>query len=588
MIGDRTMSGWSECLRYAVTLYLIEKQIDMSQDVRQLARRRLQAERGTIIKPAGQVRLRFALAYPNTYFVGMSNLGLQTMYRVINQRPDTVCERVFLPDPQEQPCYRQGQGSLVTLESQRPLADFHLLGFSVSYENDYLHLLQMLAWARLPLLAAQRDARHPLVIVGGAVTYINPEPLADFVDLMIVGDGEEAIHDYLDLAHESLQQTRERHLRQAAELPGLYVPTLHHPQRDGNTMLPRKIHDLAEWPAYSAVLTDATEFSGSMLIEMTRGCPWKCRFCTVGYVYPKFRQLPAATVLNLVASQQQRDREMGHPPLRRVGLISSATGDYRHLATVVQGLVDLDVAISISSLRMDRMPEVLIDGMVRSGVRSCTVAPEAGSERLRHLIRKEMNEADILQGVEMLLAKGMQHLKLYSMIGLPTETDDDLAELIALVFKIWQRMRQSGRSRGALGTLTLSVNPFIPKPATPLQWCAMRPPKQIETKLRALRHAIRKESHIRLKHESLKSAYLEAILTRGGREMSRFLLATHQHQGNWRRAAQQMGFDWQRAVGTTLAEDAGLPWDFLGNARQHARLQREHGRALALPIMSGG
>lgn len=560
----------------------------MRQDIRQLARQRLQAERGTITKPAGQARLRVALAYPNTYFLGMSNLGLQTMYRVINQRPDTVCERVFLPDHQEQAWYRREQGSLVTLESQHPVSDFHLLGFSVSYENDYLHVLQMLAWARLPLLAAERDARHPLVIVGGAVTYINPEPLADFVDLMIIGDGEEAIHEYLDLAHESLDQSRQTHLRLAADLPGLYVPSLHCPQRDGSTMAPRKIHDLAEWPAYSAVLTDETEFSGSMLIEMTRGCPWKCRFCTVGYVYPKFRQLPAATVLNLVASQQQRDREMGHAPLRRVGLISSATGDYRHLDKVMQGLLDLDVAISISSLRMDRMPEVLVDGMVRSGVRSCTVAPEAGSERLRHFIRKEMRETDILHGVEMLLAKGMQNLKLYSMIGLPTETNDDLAELIGLVFKIWQRMKQYGRSRGALGTLTLSVNPFIPKPATPLQWCAMLPPKQIEAKLQTLRHAIRKESHIRLKHESLKTAYLEAILTRGGREMSRFLLAAHQQQGNWRRAAQQMGFDWQRMVGTTLTEDADLPWDFLGSERQQARLHREHDRAFALPVISDG
>ncbi len=559
----------------------------MRQNIHQSARQRLQAERGTIIKNAGQARLRFALAYPNTYFVGMSNLGLQTMYRVINQHPDTICERVFLPDPQEQAWYRQNKHSLVSLESQRPVSDFHLLGFSVSYENDYLHVLQMLAWSRLPLLASERDERHPLVIVGGAVTYINPEPLADFVDVMIIGDGEEAIHEYLDLADDSLGQTRHEHLRQAAEIHGLYIPSLHRPMRDGNTMSPRKISDLAEWPAYSAVLTEETEFSGSMLIEMTRGCPWKCRFCTVGYVYPKFRQLPAETVLKLVASQQQRDREMGDSPLSRVGLISSATGDYRHLAAVVQGLVEMDVAISISSLRMDRMPKILVDGMVRSGVRSCTVAPEAGSERLRHLIRKEMSEAVILTGVDMLLAEGVQNLKLYSMVGLPTETDDDLAELIALVFKIWQRMKQHGRARGALGMLTLSVNPFIPKPATPLQWCAMLPPKQIEAKLQTLRHAIRKESHIRLKHESLKTAYLEAILTRGGREMSRFLLATHQQHGNWRRAAQQIDFDWQRFVCTALARETRLPWDFLGNERQQQRLQREHGRALALPIVSG-
>ncbi len=558
----------------------------MHRDARQFVRQRLQSERGTILKNAGQVRTRFALAYPNTYFVGMSNLGLQTMYRVINQRPDTVCERVFLPDPQEQIWHTQGKLSLFSLESQRAISDFHIIGFSVSYENDYLHVLQMLEWARMPLLAAQRDAQHPLVVVGGAVTYINPEPLADFVDVMIIGDGEDAINDYLDLVDETLDQSRQEHLRQASQLTGVYVPSEHGPMNGVSTVLPRKINELAQCPAYSTVLTDDTEFSGSMLIEMTRGCPWKCRFCTVGYVYPKFRQLPAEIVLDLVSTQQQRDRQAGCPPLSRVGLISSATGDYRHLATVVQGLVDMDVAISISSLRMDRMPEVLIKGMVRSGVRSCTVAPEAGSERLRQLIRKEMSESTILSGVEMLLANGMQNLKLYSMIGLPTETHDDLEELLALVFKIWTLMKQYGRARGALGTLTLSVNPFIPKPATPLQWCAMAPPKQIEAKLHRLRQAFRKESHIRLKHESLKSAYLEAILTRGDRQMSRFLLATQQLRGHWRRAAQQIDFDWRRFVCTSLDEEAGLPWDFLANDRQRQRLHREHGRALALPVIS--
>src|ERR671922_393497 len=180
----------------------------MSWDTHQIARQRLLAERGTLFKEAGQVRLRFALAYPHTYFVGMSNLGLQTMYRVINQRPDTVCERVFLPTAAEWDWYGAGKTPLLSLESQRPLGDFDVIGFSVSYENDYLHLLRMLELARIPLLAAERDERYPLILVGGAVTYINPEPLADFVDLMVIGDGEETINDYLDLAHETLAQPR--------------------------------------------------------------------------------------------------------------------------------------------------------------------------------------------------------------------------------------------------------------------------------------------------------------------------------------------------------------------------------------------
>jgi radical SAM superfamily enzyme YgiQ (UPF0313 family) len=555
----------------------------MSLNARQIARQRLQAERGTVVKPAGQARLRFALAYPNTYFVGMSNLGLQTMYRVINHRPDTVCERVFLPDREARVGYAQGDMPLLSLESQQPINDFHFIGFSVSYENDYVNLLQMIEDAHLPLLASERDERHPLVIVGGAVTYINPEPIADFVDIIIMGDGEETIHTYLDLACDTLGQPRREHLRQAVHIPGVYVPSLHHQASDAPPVTPRKITELAQWPAYSSVLTDETEFSGSLLVEITRGCPWKCRFCTVGYVYPKFRQLPAETVLGIVTTQQRRDREAGRQPVRKVGLISSATGDYRYLETVASGLVDLNVAIGISSLRMDRMPEVLIDCMVRSGVRSCTVAPEAGSERLREVIRKDMTERDILSGVDMLLAYGMRHLKLYSMIGLPTETDDDVQELIALAFKIWQRMKSAGQARGALGTLTLSVNPFIPKPATPLQWCAMMPRRSIEAKLQTLRQAIRKESHIRLKHESLKSAYLEATLARGDRHMSRFLRAVHHQQGNWRRAARQLAFDVETFVCTPLATESPLAWDFLSQDRQRQRLHREHGRALSLP-----
>lgn len=556
----------------------------MQQAIRHAARQRLQQERGTLYKEGGLVRLRFALAYPNTYFVGMSNLGLQTMYRILNQRPDTLCERVFLPEPAEQAWYAPEQSPLSSLESQRPVSTFHLLGFSVSYENDYVHVLQMLEMARLPLLASARDERHPVVIVGGAVTYINPEPLADFVDLIVLGDGEETIQQYLDLASDTLGQPRAEHVRQAATIPGIYAPALYEAGRP--SLPPRKITELTQWPAYSSVLTEHTEFSGALLIEITRGCPFKCRFCTVGYVYPKFRQLPGDQVLRLVEEQQRRDYDAGGALLQKVGLVSSATGDYRHLDQVAHGLVDLGVAIGISSLRMDRMPDVLIDCMVRSGVRSCTVAPEAGSERLRQMIRKDMTEAVILHGVERLLAAGMRDLKLYSMIGLPTETAADLQELLSLVGKIWERMKHYGRRRGALGTLTLSVNPFIPKPATPLQWCAMAPQREIKAKLQTLRHALRRESHIRLFHGSLKHDYLEAILARGDRSLRDFLLATHDHRGDWQRAAKTIGFDVETFVTTPLEADMVLPWEFLESPRQITRLQREHARAMSLPLVS--
>ena len=489
------------------------------------------------------MRLRFALAYPHTYHVGMSNLGLQTIYRLVNQRQDALCERVFLPDPADVSHYGYGNAPLLSVETQRPAGDFHLVGFSVSYENDYLHLLHMLAMLRIPLLAAERDERHPLIVVGGAVTYINPEPLADFVDLMIIGDGEEALNEYLDLAHDTLGQPRRDHLRQAADIPGVYVPALHDRSADTTPMPPRKITDLSGWPAYSTVLTDDTEFSGSLLIEVTRGCPVQVPVLHRRLRVSEISPVAGGNVLDIVAAQQRRDRESGLPPVGKVGLISSATGDYRALPTVAQGLVDLGVAIGISSLRMDRMPDVLIDCMVRSGVRSCTVAPEAGSERLRQLVRKEMSEAVILEGVERLLAYGMRDLKLYSMIGLPTETDDGRAGTTIPGIQdlgAHEALRSGPRRPGHPDPERQSVHP---QAATPLQWCAMAPQRTVKAKLNTLRQALRRESSIRLQHGSLKDDYLEAILARGDRRLGAFLLETHRQQGNWSRAAKALGFD---------------------------------------------
>ena len=288
-------------------------------------------------------------------------------------------------------------------------------------------------------------------------------------------------------------------------------------------------------------------------------------------------------MLDIVTAQQRRDRDNGLPPVGKVGLISSATGDYRALPMVAQGLVDMEVGIGISSLRMDRMPDMLIDCMVRSGVRSCTVAPEAGSERLRGLIRKEMSEAVILEGVERLLAYGMRDLKLYSMIGLPTETGEDVQELLSLVFKIWALMQTLRPPPRRPGNPDLERQSFHPQTRhAPAMVRHGAPARGQGEAARTLHQALRRESSIRLNHGSLKDDYLEAILARGGRQLGAFLLETHRQRGNWPRAAKALGFDAIDWVCQPLSRDAILPWDFLETDRQRQRLHREHDRAMAV------
>ncbi len=557
----------------------------MSHTLRHKAEALLSRERGEVFRDRGGADLRVALAYPNVYALGMSNLGFQTMYRYFNRMPGVACERVFLPDPADEREMRRRGEALTSFESGRPLPDFDIFAFSVSFENDYVHVLRLLDLARIPLLARDREGHHPLILIGGAMTFINPEPLADFADAMIIGEGEEASDRYLGLFRQDRGRDRRAHLRDAAAIPGVYVPSLtatwetrgdHDPQGILTPVEKQQRPDLADHIACSAIVTDRTEFSDLFLIEISRGCPRHCRFCAVSYIYPRFRTVPAGRVLEVVRDCRARYGRDGRPGFDRVGLVSSAVCDYRETDALCEGLLDEGVRVSVSSLRIDLLTDGLLNALARSGQETMSVAPEAGSYRLRKAIKKTMTDEQILDGAGRALDRGIRNLKVYAMVGLPTETGEDLQALVDLTLKLRRLMRE--RQGAQAGRLSLSVNPFIPKPLTPFQWCRMEPPHEIKRRVRFVERGVGKHAEIGV--ENYRSAYLEGILSRGGRELSDFLIAIHRCDGDWKRAAREIGLDVDAYLSERPDRMASQPWDFIYEDGERDKLDRELNRAL--------
>ena len=446
---------------------------------REAARQTLAREVGYVQKPHVD-RMRVGLAFPNTYFVGMSNLGFQTVYRLFNDHPDTVCERVFLPPKQELQTLVQQNARLVTLESQIPLGDLDVLAFSVSFEWDYTNVLTMLRLAGLPLRAADRDHRHPLVVIGGAVTFVNPEPLALFADVIAAGEGEVLVPSLLEAVARA--SSREDLLRQLTAERGFYIPSFYDVQYNDNgtiaAFVPRagtgappvvkkaalKTTDAVDPPATS-IFTPDTEFGSRFLIEVVRGCANLCRFCWAGYNYLPVRAFPTARILELARAARTH--------ANRVGLVSIALCDHPDIEHILTELAAMGYSISPASLRLDDLTPTIVRLLRESGERTLTIAPETGSDRLRRVINKTVTNDEILEKADLIFGEGIENLKLYYMIGLPTETDEDLVAMRDLTVQLRDIMMRHAKGRGQIGRIVGSVNPLVPKPGTSYQWLPM-------------------------------------------------------------------------------------------------------------------
>src|SRR5215203_7055753 len=463
-----------------------------SQHQRELAQETLSREVGYVRKPhAG--RLRVALIFPNTYFVGMSNLGFQTMYRLFNDQPDIVCERAFLPPKQELAALRDAGTRIVTIESQTPVGDFDVIAFSVSFEWDYTNVLTMLRLAGVPLRAADRDYTHPLVVIGGAVTFVNPEPLALFADVIAAGEGEALVPDLLNAFGVS---SRSEQLKRLAQARGYYIPSFYDVEYETDGTIARfvpregtgapavvrkaalKTTEAVDPPS-TTIFTPDTEFGSRFLIEVVRGCANLCRFCWAGYNYLPVRAFPKDRILQLA--------EQARPHSKRAGLVSIALCDHPDIEEILTSLVEMGYSISPASLRLDDITPPILRLLRQSGEKTITIAPETGSDRLRRVINKTVTNDEILAAAELIFASGMENLKLYFMIGLPTETDEDLVAIRDMSLQLHDIMLKHARSRGHIGRIVGSVNPLVPKPGTAYQWLPMENDASIERKIKRLR-----------------------------------------------------------------------------------------------------
>jgi radical SAM superfamily enzyme YgiQ (UPF0313 family) len=544
-------------------------------------------------------RLPIGLIFPNSYAVGMSNLGFQLVYGLLNDSSNIVCERIFVPD---------NPGPPQSIESGRLVGDFPILLFSVSFEQDYLNLIKILLNSSIPPLAEERTMSAdgnparvgsmagggmPLIIGGGVACFMNPEPLAPFIDCFVIGEAEPVLPEIIALLLQRLQNdstpvNRDDLLRELAHgYSCCYVPRLYNfdYRTDGRLAaitaedgLPDRItKSILSEPrpraAHSHILSSEAEFSELYMTELGRGCSRGCRFCAAGFVYRPPRLWPSETIIN----------SLGERPAtaKRVGLLGMEMVRPEDLNTIAAYLLKESCSLSFSSLRADVISPELIELLAASGLKSAAIAPDGGSERLRRVINKGITEGDVLAAAEALVRAGVANLKLYFMIGLPTEEDDDIRELVALTLNIKDRMLAIGSRRGKMSRMTLSVNCFIPKPWTPFQYHPFAGVGVLKKRIKYLRQELAGTANIRIKAEKPEKSLLQAAIALGDRRLGMGLLALARSDRNWRQVFKKIDIKPEDYCLRTRSRDELLPWEIIDHGIDKNYLWAEYRKGLA-------